>query len=56
MYKRQVLYAPGLLFYIWARREQNEKPFNTAEAVIAAIVLVLGLYAFYQLATGHLSL
>ncbi|NDV12053.1 arginine-ornithine antiporter [Crenobacter caeni] len=56
LFLSMVLYAPGLLFYIWARREQNEKPFNTAEAVIAAIVLVLGLYAFYQLATGHLTL
>ena len=51
-----ILYAPGLLFYIKARAEQSQKPFNAAEAVIAAIVVVLGAYAVYELATGALSL
>ncbi|MBP8812208.1 arginine-ornithine antiporter [Laribacter hongkongensis] len=56
LFLSMILYAPGLLFYIKARAEQSQKPFNAAEAVIAAIVVVLGAYAVYELATGALSL
>ncbi|NDV12049.1 arginine-ornithine antiporter [Crenobacter caeni] len=51
-----VLYAPGLLFYVWARKERGEKPFTGAEAIIAAVIVVLGIYAAYGLSVGTLSL
>ena len=56
LFLSMVLYAPGLIFYIWARREQKQKPFNSAEGIIAIIVVVLGLYALYELVSGRLSL
>lgn len=56
LFLSMVLYAPGLLFYLWARKERGERPFGQAEAVLAAIVVVLGGIAAYQLASGHISL
>jgi arginine:ornithine antiporter/lysine permease len=47
-----VLYGPGTLLYIWARREQKEtvfKPVDWAVFIIAVIGAVFGVYA---LATG----
>ncbi|MCP9759992.1 arginine-ornithine antiporter [Aquitalea sp. S1-19] len=51
-----VLYAPGLLFYVWARKEQGQKPFNGGETILAALIVVLGIYAAYGLSVGTLSL
>ncbi|OWY37563.1 arginine-ornithine antiporter [Xenophilus sp. AP218F] len=56
LFLSMVLYAPGLLFYLWAKKERGEKPFTTAEAVLAAIVVALGAVAAYWLATGQIGL
>jgi arginine:ornithine antiporter/lysine permease len=51
-----ILYAPGILFYLWARREQGQKPFTTVEAGVCALVVVAGVVAARQLISGALSL
>ncbi|KMN35917.1 MULTISPECIES: arginine-ornithine antiporter [Chromobacterium] len=56
LFLSMVLYAPGLLFYLWARKERGEKAFTGAEAVLAALIVVAGLFAAYELATGALTL
>ena len=56
LFLSMILYAVGLPFYLWARREQKERPFTSLEGILAAIVLVLGAYAAYELGTGALSL
>ncbi|AUH49760.1 arginine-ornithine antiporter [Chromobacterium sp. ATCC 53434] len=56
LFLSMVLYAPGLLFYLWAKKEQGQKPFNLIEAVLAAIVVVLALIAVYMLSAGQIGL
>lgn len=56
LFLSMVLYAPGLLFYLWAKKEHGEKPFKGAEAALAAIIVVLGAIAAYELITGQLTL
>jgi arginine:ornithine antiporter/lysine permease len=56
LFLSMVLYAPGLLFYLWAKKEHGEKPFKGAEAALAAIIVVLGVIAAYELITGQLTL
>lgn len=51
-----ILYSLGIVFYIWAQKEQNKTVFKPIEMGLAAMVLVLGVYAMYQLAIGALSL
>lgn len=50
-----VLYAPGLLFYLWAKMERGDKPLKGFEPVLAAIIVVLCGVALYQISTGALS-
>ena len=51
-----VLYAPGILFYIKARREQGGVLFTRNELVLAGVAVILGLIAAFQLATGALTI
>ena len=51
-----ILYALGIPFYIWARKEQKGKVFNPVEVILAVLAVGFGLYASYLLATGVLSL
>jgi arginine:ornithine antiporter/lysine permease len=50
-----VLYAPGIIFYVWARRENQERVFHPVEAVLAAALVAVGLYAAYEMWTGAVS-
>lgn len=50
-----VLYAPGIVFYIWARRENSQRIFRPAEAAIAAVLVGVAIYAAYQMWTGAVS-
>lgn len=50
-----ILYAPGVVFFIWARRENGQRIFHPAEAVLAAALVVVGLYAAYAMWTGAVS-
>ena len=51
-----VLYAPGALLYIAAKRELHDKTFSRAEATLAIALLLIAAYAGSMLATGRLSL
>ena len=51
-----LLYAPGLLVYAWAKREQRAKLFQPFEIVIALALLALAVAAAWMLATGRLGL
>lgn len=50
-----ILYAPGVAFYVWARRENRERIFHPVEAGLAAALVAVGLYAAYQMWTGAVS-
>ncbi|EGT4253889.1 arginine-ornithine antiporter [Citrobacter amalonaticus] len=51
-----ILYALGIIFYVWARKEKNGRLFNPIEIVLAIMVVAAGIYAVYLLATGVLTL
>lgn len=50
-----ILYAPGVVFFIWARRENGHRVFHPAEGVLAVGLIVVGLYAAYAMWTGAVS-
>lgn len=51
-----LLYAPGVLLYGWARREQHARWFKPYEAAILIAIVVLAVLAAWLLATGRLGL
>jgi arginine:ornithine antiporter/lysine permease len=51
-----ILYAPGTVLYVWARREQRERVFNPAEWLIFAVALVAAGIGFHGLASGWIAL
>ncbi|WP_373755629.1 amino acid permease, partial [Neisseria sp.] len=51
-----LLYAPGVLVYLKARREQGERAFNGIEKVYLAVVLATAAFAAFALARGDLTL
>ena len=50
-----VLYAPGVVFYIWARKERQERSFTAIEAILAVALVLVGLYAAYEMWIGAVS-
>jgi arginine:ornithine antiporter/lysine permease len=50
-----ILFVPGILVYLRARREAGAPAFTSAEAIIAGVILALGLYAGWLLWTGQIS-
>jgi arginine:ornithine antiporter/lysine permease len=51
-----LFYAPGLLFYWWAKREQNQQPFKAYEAILAGLIVILALYAAWLwITTGNIG-
>ena len=50
-----VLFVPGILVYVKARREAGQRAFTGAEALIAAAMVALGAYAGWLLWTGQIS-
>jgi arginine:ornithine antiporter/lysine permease len=50
-----ILYAPGIIFYIWARRENQARVFHPVEAVLAVALVAIGFYAAYEMWTGAVS-
>ncbi|WP_042270580.1 arginine-ornithine antiporter [Paraburkholderia heleia] len=51
-----LLYAPGVLLYGWARREQHARWFKPYEAVVLLAIVGLAGLAAWLLATGRLGL
>jgi arginine:ornithine antiporter/lysine permease len=55
LFMAAMLYAPGIVFYVLARRETGEKVFTLAEAVIAAALIIAACAAAWLLWTGAIS-
>ncbi|MGA9242194.1 MAG: basic amino acid/polyamine antiporter [Silvibacterium sp.] len=51
-----ILYAPGTVLYIWARREQNAKVFKPMDWAIFAVASLGAVVAVYALATGSMQI
>jgi arginine:ornithine antiporter / lysine permease len=51
-----ILYAPGTLLYVWARREQNAKIFNPVDVAICAIAVIGAVVGIYGLVSGTITL
>jgi len=51
-----VLYAPGTLLYLWARREQNKTVFTPVEWIIFIVAAVCCVIGLYGLATGWITI
>ncbi|RNJ42241.1 amino acid APC transporter [Mesorhizobium erdmanii] len=50
-----VLFVPGTILYLWARREQKARFFTSVELIIFALTLVAGLAGFVGLLTGAIT-
>jgi arginine:ornithine antiporter/lysine permease len=50
-----ILFVPGILVYLRARREAGVRAFTAVEAIIAGVILALGVYAGWLLWTGQIS-
>jgi arginine:ornithine antiporter / lysine permease len=50
-----VLFAPGTILYLWARREQNLRLFSSVEIAIFVVALVAAAIGVYGLATGLIT-
>jgi len=51
-----LLYAPGAVLYLVAKKQRAERPFTDRELVILAILAVLAVVATYLLSVGRLNL
>ncbi len=51
-----ILYAPGTLLYIWARREQNLKVFKPLDIIIFVFVIIGALVGISQLVSGKIAI
>jgi arginine:ornithine antiporter / lysine permease len=51
-----ILYGPGTVLYIWAKREQNKQIFTAVEWVIFAIAMIGAAVGIHGLATGYITL
>lgn len=51
-----ILYAPGTVLYIWARREQNSKVFKPSDVAIFAIAAIGAVVGIYGLVSGLIQL
>jgi len=50
-----ILYAPGTLLYLWARREQGERVFEGFDWLIFAVALACALAGLHGLVTGWIE-
>lgn len=51
-----VLYAPGTLLYLWARREQGRRVFSGLDWALMALTVAGAIYGIYGLASGMITL
>ncbi|WP_261868320.1 amino acid permease [Budvicia aquatica] len=51
-----VVYGPGTIFYIIAKREQNEKLFTNIEKTIFAVLITAAIAAIYGIITGSITI
>ena len=50
-----VIYGPGTVLYVWARREQSERVFTAVEWGIFVIAIIGAVVGIYGLATGQIT-
>jgi len=50
-----MLYVPGIIFYVMARRENGARSFTTIEAILAAVLVLVGAAAAYLIWNGSIS-
>ncbi|UVK42889.1 basic amino acid/polyamine antiporter [Mesorhizobium sp. AR07] len=50
-----VLFVPGTILYVWARREQKLQLFTLTELFVFAVTLIAGLIGAYGLLTGTIA-
>jgi arginine:ornithine antiporter/lysine permease len=50
-----VLFVPGTILYLWARREQNARIFTPAELIVFAVTLIAAGVGTYGLLTGTIT-
>jgi len=50
-----VLFVPGTILYVWARREQKLQLFTSVELIVFAVTLLAGLIGAYGLLTGTIT-
>ncbi len=55
LFMAAMLYVPGIIFYVMARRETGEETFTPLESVIALALVILAGAAAYLLWTGAIS-
>jgi arginine:ornithine antiporter/lysine permease len=55
LFMAAMLYAPGIIFYVIARRKMGEKSFTLTEALIAAALVIAGVAAAYLMWTGAIN-
>ena len=51
-----IIFAPGTLLFIFARREQGRTTFTSAELAVFVVVLLGAAYGIYALATGAITI
>jgi arginine:ornithine antiporter/lysine permease len=51
-----ILYAPGTLLYVWARREQKIKVFKPVDIIILVLVIIGALVGISQLVSGTIAI
>jgi len=51
-----VIYGPGTVLYIWAKREQKSEIFNHYEKILFIIILIAAIAAIWSIATGVISI
>jgi len=51
-----VLYAPGTILYIWARREQAKQVFTPIDWIIFIVAVIGAIFGIYGLATGVITI
>lgn len=47
-----LVYTPGSLLFVLARRERKEAVFTVVEACIFALLTILAIFGAYELSTG----
>lgn len=50
-----VLFVPGTILYVWARREQKLQLFTSVELIVFVVTLLAGLVGAYGLLTGIIT-
>ncbi len=51
-----VIYGPGTILYIWAKREQKSEIFNHFEKILFIIILIAAVAAIWSIAAGVISI